>query len=147
VASPELIEHVRAAFAKSGRKLAAAGRDLAAGDADEAVGRAYYAAYHAVEAALQVEGLQARTHEGLKMLFGRTFVEAGLVARDLGRALARLKDDRESGDYALYTGLELADAEASIRDANRIVDAMREFVRSRGVDPQEPPVGGDAPSG
>jgi uncharacterized protein (UPF0332 family) len=137
VVSRELSEHVRAAFAKAERKLSAARRALAAADVEEAVGCAYYAAYHAIGAALHVEGLEVRSHEGLKMLFGRTFVEAGLVARDLGRALSRLKDERENGDYSLYTALDVEDGKAAVEDATRIVEAMRIHVRSRGVDPND----------
>ncbi len=137
MASVELTTHVGLAFAKARRKLAAARRESDAGDPEEAVARAYYAAYHAVEAALRVEGLEVRTHEGLKMLFGRTFVEPGLVPRGLGRALARLKDERENGDYSLYSALGADDAREAILQAERILSAMEAHVRGRGLDPDE----------
>lgn len=135
MASAELTEHVRLAFAKARRKLAAARRELAAGDWEEAAARAYYAAYHAVDAALRVEGVPASSHEGLKMLFGRTFIESGMLPRDLGRALSRLKDERENGDYSLFSTLDEPDATEAVQQAARLVEAMAHHVRGRGLDP------------
>ncbi len=137
MAAAELNEHVRLALAKAGRKLAAARRNLAAGDFEETCSCAYYAAYHAIDAALRVEGHEVQSHDGLKMMFGVVFVQTGLVAPEMGRALRVLKDERENGDYALFAALTEEDAVRAVADAEALVSAMRSHMRLRGVAPEE----------
>jgi uncharacterized protein (UPF0332 family) len=67
VATDEIAERVKAAFARAREKLAVARHVLAAGYPAGAVSPAYYAAYHAAEAALLVEGDETRTHEGSRV--------------------------------------------------------------------------------
>lgn len=128
--SADLNAYVRAAFAKAREKLAAA-RDLRRlGHLDDAASRAYYAAYHAVEAALRAEGSEARTHEGLRTLFGLRFVQTGRVPRELGRALTHLKEERENGDYSVVSTLTAEDVDAAIAAAERLVGAMAAHLAS-----------------
>lgn len=137
MAAADLKELVRLALVKAERKLAAARRNLAAGDFEETCACAYYAAYHAIAAALRVEGHEVRSHEGLKTMFGAVFVQTGLVPPEMGRALRMLKDERENGDYALFAALTEEDAVRAIADAEALVAAMRAHMRFRGVAGQE----------
>lgn len=81
MASDEIAERIRAAFARARQKLAVARHVLAGGYPADAVSPAYYAAFHAAEAALLVEGDEPRSHEGLKSLFGLRFVKRRPSAR------------------------------------------------------------------
>jgi uncharacterized protein (UPF0332 family) len=63
---------------------------------DDVVSRAYYSAYHAAQALLKTEGLEADSHQGVAHLFGLHFAKTGKVPRKLGRYPTNPKDDRES---------------------------------------------------
>jgi hypothetical protein len=58
-----------------------------------------FARRQAAQAALVTEGQRADTHRGVAVLFGLLLVKTGKVDRRWGKLLAKLKDDREAGDY------------------------------------------------
>jgi len=132
VATDELAERIKAAFARARQKLAVARHVLAGGYPADAVSPAYYAAYHAAEAALLVEGDQPRTHEGLKSLFGLRFVKTGRLPEELASILRELKDERQNGDYSVFPAITTEEARRSVADAERFVDAVEAFLRAQG---------------
>ena len=96
---------------------------------DDAVSRAYYAAFHAAQATLLTEGLEAATHQGLINLFGLHLVKSGKFEKKFGRFLANLKDERERSDYEIYSTIDLATAEHAIKEAQEFVAAAEQYVR------------------
>ena len=52
----------------------------------------------------------------------------GLIEHTYARSLSRLKDDRENGDYDIYTTFELSDAQNAVREAQRFVDRMGRYL-------------------
>ncbi len=70
--------------------------------------RAYYAAFHAVSLCSWPGGKRT----------------AAMRPREFTTILARLFEDRQTGDYDPTTRLEAADAERDVADAERIVDAI-----------------------
>ncbi|MBI1883907.1 MAG: HEPN domain-containing protein [Chlamydiae bacterium] len=96
---------------------------------DDAVSRAYYAAFHAAQAVLLTEGLSAQTHQGLVNLFGLHFVKTGKVDRKFGRYLSNLKDDRENGDYEIYSAIDQEVAEKALIEAQEFVEEMDRFLK------------------
>jgi hypothetical protein len=123
---------VKAAFARAREKLAVARHVLAAGYPADAVSPAYYAAYHAAEAALLVEGDETRTYEGLKSLFGLRFVKTGRLPEELASILRELKDERENGDYSVFPAITAEEGEQAVAAAERFVDALEAFLREQG---------------
>lgn len=81
MATDEIAERVKAAFARAREKLAVARHVLDAGFAADAVSPAYYAVFRVAEAALAVEGDEPRSHKGLKSLFGLRFVKTGRLPK------------------------------------------------------------------
>lgn len=132
MATDELAERLKAAFARARQKLAVARHVLAGGYPADAVSPAYYAAYHAAEAALLVEGDEPRTHEGLKSLFGLRFVKTGRLPEELASVLRELKDERQNGDYSVFPAITAEEAQRAVTDAERFVDAVEAFLRSQG---------------
>jgi len=132
LAQGELQERVIAAFARAREKLAVARHVLAAGFHADAVPPAYYAAFHAAEAALAVEGDEPRTHEGVKSLFGLRFVRTGRLPAELASILRELKDERENGDYSLFPAITPQDAERAIALAESFVEAVERFLAAQG---------------
>lgn len=132
MASDELAERVKAAFARARQKLAVARHVLAGGYHADAVSPAYYAAFHAAEAALLVEGDEPRTHEGLKSLFGLRFVKTGRLPDELASILRELKDERQNGDYSVFPAITAAEAHRAVENAERFVDAVEAFLCKQG---------------
>ncbi len=96
---------------------------------DDAVSRAYYSAFHAAQAVLLTEGLTANSHQGMVNLFGLHFIKTGKIAPQYGKYLSNLKDDRENGDYEIYSPIEKEDAQNAIREAKEFLRAMKEYLK------------------
>ncbi len=102
---------------KAREKLEAARVLFTQGFIDDAVSRAYYAIFHAASALLLNEGITVESHGALKTMFGLRLVKTGKVDKKYGRILNEMKDERENGDYDIFSGLEPPDAEKAIRYA------------------------------
>jgi uncharacterized protein len=104
--------------------LAAAQRDLAAEDPRHAVTRAYCAAFHAAGAALDSEGLAARSHSGTGTLFNSVFVKSGRLDPSLSRTLSGLMKLRQGADYEVGQIISMEDAEGAVVRSVAFVDAV-----------------------
>lgn len=63
------------------------------------INRMYYACFHAVSALLIKNGIQVKTHMGVRQALGLHFVKTGLISLELGRVFSRIYDKRQSSDY------------------------------------------------
>jgi uncharacterized protein (UPF0332 family) len=109
-------------------KLRAARVLLAADAAGDAASRAYYAAFHAVSAALLSLGQTYSSHGQVLGAFNRHFVHSGRVPRHFTTVLTRLYEDRQTGDYEIATSLALDDGRQDVDDATTVVTAIRELL-------------------
>jgi hypothetical protein len=116
-----LLAHARA-------KLEAARVLLAARAPGDAASRAYYAAFHAVSAALLARGQAFSSHAQVLGAFNRDLVRTGELPREFTAILTRLFEDRQTGDYDPTASLDAAVAERDVQDAQRIVDAVAEHL-------------------
>lgn len=123
------LDLIRAHLEKAKEKLRASKNLLKNGDFDDAVSRAYYCAFHAAKAVLLTEGLTVQTHQGVVNLFGLHFAKTGRINRRYGKFLSNLKDDRENGDYEIYSAIEKADAVEAIQEAEEFLKAMEKFLK------------------
>ena len=122
-------EEIRGLMDKARGKLAAAEDWLSQEKYfDDIASRCYYAAFHAAQAMLAAEGLEAITHQSVVSLFGLHFAKTGMVNPRLGRYLNNLKDDRESGDYDVYSGIERQDAEKAVREAREFIAEAEQYL-------------------
>jgi uncharacterized protein (UPF0332 family) len=118
---------------KAEKKLEVAEKLIKSEDFEDAVSRAYYAVFHMAQALLLTEGQRAETHKGVVTLFGLIFVKTGKFSRDLGRYLANLKDDRESGDYEILSYIDKETADTSIAEAREFVIEGKAYLKKIGV--------------
>lgn len=118
---------------KSEKKLEVAERLFKSGDFEDAVSRAYYAAFHAAQALLLTEGEHAETHKGTVTLFGLLFVKTGKISRHFGKYLANLKDDRESGDYEVFSYIDEETAEIALNEAKEFLRETRVYLERLGL--------------
>lgn len=71
-----------------------------AGLSDSAViNRLYYAAFHAIQAALYARGLEPTSHGGVRSLFGSEIITVGDAPRRDGRFFSQLGELRQQADY------------------------------------------------
>jgi uncharacterized protein (UPF0332 family) len=64
-----------------------------------AVNRIYYACYYSVNALMIKKGLSAKSHEGVRQMFGLHYVKTGLISKELAKYYTDLYDRRQTGDY------------------------------------------------
>lgn len=126
-------ELIKGYLAKSEEKLAVAKKLLEDGAYDDAVSRAYYAAFHAASAVLLSEGLTAETHSGLVNLFGLHFVKLGKFDKKFGKYLSNLKEDRESGDYEVFSAIDQEEAQIALRESEAFVEEMKKYLKELSV--------------
>lgn len=118
---------------KAEKKLGVAEKLLKSDDYEDAVSRAYYAVFHAAQALLLTEGQRAESHKGLVTLFGLLFVKTGKFSRNLGKYLANLKDNRESGDYEVFSYIDRETAETAIAEAKEFLNEGKLYLKEMGV--------------
>ncbi len=126
-------ELIKGYLLKSESKLEVAERLLKTDDYEDAVSRAYYAVYHAAQALLLSEGERAETHKGVVTLFGLLFVKTGKIRKEFGKYLANLKDDRESGDYEIFSYIDKETAETAIIEAKEFIKESKAYLKSIGL--------------
>ena len=113
---------------KAGEKLKSARTLFKDESYDDATSRAYYCCFHAAQAVLLTEGLSANTHQGLLNLFGLHFVKTGKFDNRFGRMLSNLKDDRENGDYEIYSAIDRETAQKAIVEAEEFLKETKRYL-------------------
>lgn len=122
-------ELIKGYLEKAEKKLKVAEKLLRSDDYEDAVSRAYYAVFHAAQALLLTEGERAGTHKGIVTLFGLLFVKTGKFKKDLGKYLANLKDERESGDYEVFSYIDRETAETAIEEAKEFIQETQAYLK------------------
>lgn len=96
---------------------------------NDSVSRSYYAAFHCVQALLLSMGIKAESHSGARQLFGLYFIKTGKFDKKYAKYLKNLKDDRENGDYGIFSLIEEEEARDSFREAKKFYNEARLFLK------------------
>lgn len=120
---------LKGSLERAAEKLKVARKLFKDGDYNDAVSRAYYCAFHAAQALLLAEGLTAETHRGLLNLFGLLFIKTGKLDPKFGKYLSNLKDDRENGDYSIYSAVDRKAAAIAVREAASFLKATQQYLK------------------
>jgi uncharacterized protein (UPF0332 family) len=91
--------HARSEWTRARQLRDEAGKELAVGLPGRAASTLYFAAVHACRALLAVDGIEPRSHRGLRSLVSIHFVKRDRVPKKLLQILAELHDQREGADY------------------------------------------------
>jgi uncharacterized protein (UPF0332 family) len=113
---------------KARQKLDVASKLIESGDYDDAVSRAYFAAFHAAQAMLASQGVEADTHAGVRTFFRLHFIKSKRLDPKFGRYLKNLKDDREEGDYDIVSTVDSEIVRNDSRGAREFVDEAERFL-------------------
>lgn len=130
---PTTEQLIRSYFKKAEDKLAVAQRLFHSKDYEDSVSRAYYAVFHAAQGLLLTEGQKAETHKGVVTLFGLLFVKTGKFSKELGKYLSNLKDDRESGDYELFSFIDEETARTALDEAEEFLKETKSYLTASGI--------------
>jgi uncharacterized protein (UPF0332 family) len=126
-------ELVLAEWQRAGQSLRAAQVCLRHAFYEDSISRAYYAILHAAKAVLQLHGIAAESHAGVKRLFGQHLVLTGLLEAEWGTTLGRSSDLRLVSDYDVETQLSEADAREACDRAGAFLTRMRTLLLARGL--------------
>ena len=92
--------------------------------------RLYYAAYYVISALLIVNGITAKTHEGIIRMFNMQFVNSGKIDKELGRQYNRLFSMRITGDYGDCFDLQEADVSPLLEPTIRLIKEVSKLIYS-----------------
>jgi uncharacterized protein (UPF0332 family) len=93
----------------------------------QAVSRAYFAAFFAAETALLALGETRSKHSGVISAFVHLVIRRGQVDEEPGRLLRSLFERRNEADHSPID-IPFEEANAAIRDAERVVGAVEEWL-------------------
>jgi uncharacterized protein (UPF0332 family) len=121
----------RAGVGRCREELAAARLLADKGFTAQAVSRAYFAAFFAAETALLALGETRSKHSGVISTFVHLLVRRGQLDEENGRLLRSLFERRNQADYS-PVDVPSEEADAAIRDAERVVEAVESWLRRHG---------------
>jgi len=98
------------------------------GHPNACVNRIYYACFYAVSALLVAHGYSSAKHSGVRSLFGRHFVNTGLIARDLGRFYSHLFESRQESDYVDFVRVDSDELAPMFEVAARFIAAVEALI-------------------
>ena len=126
-------EIIKGYLEKAERKLEVAEKLFNSADYEDSVSRAYYAVFHATQALLLTEGEKAETHKGVVTLFSLLFIKTGKFRKDLLKYLANLKDERENGDYEIFSYTDKDTAATAIAEAREFLKESKSYLKTIGL--------------
>lgn len=98
--------------------------------------RLYYACFYAALAILALDGKGSSKHTGVRSLFLKDYVNAGLFPRSIGRFYADILDARINADYALEKPLPVEKMSEWLAEAENFIRAAEAHIVAREVEQQ-----------
>ena len=130
---PASKEILKGYLEKAEKKLEVAEKLFKTGDYEDSVSRAYYSVFHATQGLLLTEGQKADTHKGVVTLFSLLFVKTGKFRKELLKYLANLKDEREAGDYEIFSLTDKETAKSAINEAKEFLAETNAYLKRAGL--------------
>jgi uncharacterized protein (UPF0332 family) len=84
------------------------------------VNRLYYSSFHLVNALLSLDGINTKSHDGLKTKFLQIYIKTKVIDIEYGKLYSRLIDWRQESDYSVYVDFEE-------NDVMPIIDKVERF--------------------
>ena len=93
--------------------------------------RLYYSSFHLINALLFQEGINARSHDGLKTKFLQLYVKTNLIDMEFGKLYSRLIDWRQESDYSVYVDFCEVDVLPLIDKIEKFNIILTELIRTK----------------
>lgn len=97
---------------------------------EDCVSRSYYAVLHAAKAALTKIGVETRSHQAVRRMFGLHFIKTEQIEKHFADILTAQWEDREIGDYNVYLNIAQDRARKRVADAERFIKRIEEYLQS-----------------
>lgn len=94
-----------------------------------AISRFYYAIFHAAQALLLTQGLQAKSHKGVGRLFSLHFVKSGQIDSHYSRILSHSQQEREEVDYFSEYVFSQEDACEREKETKEFLDVVEKHLK------------------
>jgi len=98
------------------------------GDYASATSRLYYAMFYIAQALLDARGLSFSSHKGVISAFGQHLVKTQELESRFHQALTAAYGQRQLGDYAVDSGLQLEDIETMPINAKDFLATARKML-------------------
>lgn len=121
-------ETIKPMIEKAESKLKTALIDFENGQYDDSVSRSYYAIFHAISAALFSKGLSFSSHGQTIGAFNREFIKTGIFPREYMLAVQKLFDERQTGDYDIFSEIDRDTACECAEDARKLIDGIKKYL-------------------
>jgi uncharacterized protein (UPF0332 family) len=119
---------IQALLKKADRSLKASKILIDSEDYDFSISRIYYVMFYCAEALLLTKDLKFSKHSAVIAAFGREFVKAGLLPRELHSYLIKGFRERQIGDYETMNLPSIEDAEEMAEDAEAFLESARTYL-------------------
>lgn len=95
------------------------------------VNRLYYSSFHLINALLFQEGINAKSHDGLKTKFLQLYVKTNLIDIEFGKLYSRLIDWRQESDYSVYVDFGEDDVLPLIDKVEKFNTILTELIKTK----------------
>lgn len=92
------------------------------------VNRFYYSVFYAVIALLIKNGVDAKSHNGVRRMFGEKFINTKIVEIKYGKLLSKLSDWRDRGDYGDLFDFSKEQVEPLIMQTKEMLDEIKSLL-------------------
>ena len=93
-----------------------------------AVNRLYYSCYYAATAILIANGIEVKSHDGVRMNLGKYIVQEGMLTPELGRYFSRLFSKRSTGDYDDFFNHTVETVDELMPDAKLFIQTIKDWI-------------------
>lgn len=123
-------DFVKASLKRADESIRGAKILLREGELYGAISRAYYCAFHAAKTILYTKGIKAKTHGGIRALFGEHIVKQNIMGKEFADILRDLFNARQTSDYEVYVEFSKDQVEILVKNAEYLLNTIKKLLIS-----------------
>jgi uncharacterized protein (UPF0332 family) len=100
-------------------------------DLKTSLNRSYYAIMYAAKALLALDGLDARSHKGIFVVFNKEYIRTGIFDKEFLDILKQASMIREKSDYKDFYIVSKDEAKQQIENAERYLSKISGYIESK----------------
>jgi len=116
---------------RSEAMLLSAKRDFSAADYSSANNRAYYCLFHAMRAALALDGIDFKKHAAVIAHFRQDYLKTDRIPHSFSRLIATASLIRNRSDYEDFYACSIEDTEKLISGAEEFLRAIKAYLSNQ----------------
>jgi uncharacterized protein (UPF0332 family) len=92
------------------------------------VNRLYYACFYAISALFVQNNIKTQTHSGVRQMFGKHFIQTGVISKELGKYYSTLFEKRITSDYDDFIDIDKETVEGLLEPATLLIEAIEKII-------------------